>query len=75
MTWSDDGHSYVIMDDGSVYDTKGTTVIARMAAGTPKRQYQEVADPRNWQWFGGFGPGDRPTWVSATAPNLARNIR
>jgi hypothetical protein len=49
--------------------------LARMAAGTPKRQYQEVADPRNWQWFGGFDPGDRPTWVSATAPNLARDIR
>jgi hypothetical protein len=49
--------------------------LARVAAGTPKRQYQEVADPRNWQWFDGFDPGDRPTWVSATAPNLARDIR
>src|ERR1035441_9177599 len=35
VTWGDDGHSYVLGDDGSVYDTRGTTVIARLMGVPP----------------------------------------
>jgi len=35
VTWADDGFSYVIGDDGSVYDTRGTTVLARVLGIPP----------------------------------------
>jgi hypothetical protein len=35
VTWASDGHSYVIGDDGSVHQIKGTTVIARIVGSPP----------------------------------------
>src|ERR1019366_4036998 len=35
VTWASDGYSYVVGDDGSVYQTKATTVMARIVGGPP----------------------------------------
>ena len=49
--------------------------LGRAAVGTPKQHYQEVLNPRRWQWFAGFDPNDRPTWIQASGPQLPRAIR
>jgi hypothetical protein len=35
VTWADDGYSYVMGDDGSVYGRRGTTVLARILGAPP----------------------------------------
>jgi len=63
-------------DPGGIDQFNATELyLGRMAVGTPERHYAEVVDPRNWQWFAGFDPADRPTWVATTDPQLAQKIR
>jgi hypothetical protein len=49
--------------------------LARMAVGTPENHYQEIADPRRWQWFSGFDQNGNPTWLPATDSQLPQMIR
>jgi hypothetical protein len=49
--------------------------LARMAAGTQEKHYQEVADPLRWQWFSGFDAQGLPTWIQGNSPRLGQAIR
>jgi hypothetical protein len=49
--------------------------LARMAAGTPGQNYQEVAYPSRWQWFTGFDSNNQPTWIRANESLLQHSIR
>jgi len=49
--------------------------LARMTVGTPDQHYQQVSDPRKWQWFSGSDSNDRPTWIQASDPRLPNVIR
>jgi hypothetical protein len=79
------GCIYSIVSEGGYQDPKDPNGIdqfiatelylARMAVGTRERQYQEVANPLNWQWFAGFDRADHPTWVPGNDKQLARHIR
>lgn len=49
--------------------------LGRMALGTSEQNYQEVADPLRWQWFGGFDSNNQPTWIAANDQRLPQAIR